>query len=137
MTPTQWHAVCDEVESLWGTSAKWKNAKDAVWKFAQNIDAQTAHDMIERYFMSNKVHPPSPSEVISQTVTAGGIVADTRPCTHRNYAILEYWEDGTGKTGLCAACHTEIHWPAGRIRTMGDWEERAKAKVGSEPDVPI
>ena len=137
MTVNEWIAVCDEIESLWGPSVKWKNAKDGVWKFARNVDAQTAHATVERYFMGNKIHPPSPSEVISQTITAGGIVVSTAPCRHSTFAIFTFHEDGTGKTGMCVQCKTEFRWPPLKIRTPGDWEDRAKARQASEPDVPI
>lgn len=133
MTPAEWESICTEVASLWGPSVKWRTAKEAVWKYARNVDAATAHATVEGYFLNDNTHPPSPSEIISKARAAGGVVAMTGPCPHRNVAVFTYHDDGTGETGMCSACKVGFKWHPGKIRTVGDWEKRAKE--AAETDV--
>jgi nitrite reductase/ring-hydroxylating ferredoxin subunit len=126
VNPTQWHQVVDEVNSLWGPSAKWSKAKDSVWKYAQAISSEEALATVARLFLSDQAHPPTPSEIISKTRAAGGVVALSGPCPHETFAITEWHADGTGKAGICVRCHETFQWPPLKIRTPGDWEDRAR-----------
>ena len=136
MTPQEWHAIVDEVNRLWGKTAKWGKAKEDVWRFARTLDYQATHDTVTRLFESDRPNAPSPSEVISQTKTTGGTIPLDGECHHPNLAVTSWHDDGTGKDGLCARCLTVFRWPAGRIRSVGALEAAAKRRVAGEDRVP-
>ena len=126
MTPTEWHKICDEVDSIWGNSGPWRNSRNLALKYAAGIGYRAAMEFVQDAVLDGRARPPSPSEVIAGAVTRGGTVARSTPCSHTTYAIFEYHDDGTASEEMCVGCRTVMQWTAGHVRSVGDVEERAR-----------
>ncbi len=128
MTQGEWLDVVNEVVSLFGSSSKWSKSDDA-YKHVRNLNYQTAMDVVQDMFNDGLKHPPSMSEIVTATRNRGGVTRNlSQPCKHVTFAIFEYHDDGTAAEGMCTGCRTEMVWSSGKIRSVGDIEERARVR---------
>jgi hypothetical protein len=134
MTPDDWKMVVDEVEGLWGKSAKWRNA-DRAFKYARAIPAAAARSAVEVLFMAGGA-APYPADLIS---TARSLMDDVmtadevaRYCETNGHAFGVVDEVNGVRTGICGRCRVEVEKPAGLMRTLGEVEDGIPA--GKEHD---
>ena len=132
MTPSEWHKICEEIDSIWGNTAAWRNSRDLALRYARGIGYRSAMDFVQDAVLDGRARPPSPSEVIAGAVKRGGPVKSSGPCRHTTFTIFAYHDDGTGAEGMCVGCRTEMTWPAGHMRSVGDSEEREKSRREEE-----
>ena len=126
MLPSEWGEIVEEVESLWGRSAKWQKA-DAAFRFARPVPAAAARAAIESLFLAGEKNAPSPAEVIANArsrIDSTTTVEETRRYCEAEghiYAIVD--EANSIRVGVCARCRDEISVPATLLATEGERED--------------
>lgn len=135
MTPHEWRQIQTEVEQLWGRSPKWGSAASLTSRVSA-IPFDTAMAVITDLLGDRYV--PAPADVIGMSKRRMG-TGDTggRPgqeeCAHLRWAIIDglrfegrRWlgPDAGSRTGVCTSCLLERRFPAGRLETLGEFEER-------------
>ena len=135
MTVDEWKAIVDEIESLWGRTAKWSKA-DAAYRHARSIPHQAASAAVEQAFLRGTATAPSPAEVIAQArgfmdapVTRDEIERYCAVHDH-DYGIVEE-TDGI-RTGICQRCRTHTELASHLLTTRGEREDGAFTHIGDE-----
>ena len=132
MTPDDWAMIVDEVEGLWGKSAKWRNA-DRAFKYARGIPPSAGRSAVEVLFMAGGA-APYPADLLStaRSMMDAPMSEDemARYCTLDGHSFGIVDETQGIRTGICRRCRAEVKKPSGLMPTIGEVEDG----VFTEPD---
>ncbi len=126
MMADEWKEIMEDVESLWGRTAKWAKA-DRSFKYAQMLPAKAARSAVESIYLDGADTAPSPAKVLK--LARELVVAVNTPdeierfCTRIGHTWGIVGEEQGIRTVVCARCGIETTKVSTLVPTESELEE--------------